>query len=484
MYLMLFYSVLFALVFKNFGEYQMPIKSDTNFSIISTVLLNIADEFILKEKLLFDVFAMNTSSSFILDVVNDFMKKSNGNFRLHFHVHNNFHAQHLTFIPIPTIILAESIDAFFLLEKFFVSFRFADQPIKYFLYIHNLTFSQLESSWTSKAYRRISVFSKSIFYFSYFVVNEQDKVILASSEWFSGNKCSEAHFKKLNVFHKNSMKWDSKLSNYEKFLNFYGCELVQMLPPVQNHGMVQNSGGYVYINEKGTNFTIHGITPIIFQLASNVYNFTAFFQPALIEPTLLFEFMSSNVNLIAINGSYKHPHVYFENCLLTFQSRLIRISKAFLNLKAYIIVTPGMLYTSFEKVLLPFDSTTWILLLTTFIITFLTIFLVKQLNTTIQNVIFGDKINNPFWNVISICFGISQVKLPKQNFSRFILLLFVFFCLIFRTCFQSKYFEFMTSVPRRAPPKTISDLIKRNYDVHTRFKNDLLREVEYQYEGR
>lgn len=58
-----------------------------------------------------------------------------------------------------------------------------------------------------------------------------------------------------------------------------------------------------------------------------------------------------------------------------------------------------------------------------------------------------------------------MTKLPKLLVPCLILIMFVFFCLIFRTCNQSKLFEFLTSLIRMPPPETIQNLLQRNYTV-------------------
>jgi len=101
----------------------------------------------------------------------------------------------------------------------------------------------------------------------------------------------------------------------------------------------------------------------------------------------------------------------------------------------------------------------------TFALTILSIFIVNRLSKSAQNLVYGQKVETPILNVVRIFFGISQTQLPNKNFPRFILVMFIFFCLIFRTCFQSKFFEFMTSEPRRDPPKVLEDLLDREYKV-------------------
>ena len=127
--------------------------------------------------------------------------------------------------------------------------------------------------------------------------------------------------------------------------------------------------------------------------------------------------------------------------------------------------TPAEKYTPYEMFFLPFDLETWIFLAATFLSTFLTIVTVNRLSKSAQNLVYGTKVETPIWNVVSIFFGISQTKLPNKNFPRFILIMFIYFCLIFRTCFQSKFFEFMTSEPRQPPPKILEDVFERNYKI-------------------
>jgi hypothetical protein len=147
-------------------------------------------------------------------------------------------------------------------------------------------------------------------------------------------------------------------------------------------------------------------------------------------------------------------------------------------------MTPSEKYSPYEKFFLPFDLPTWILLFFTFIMTFGSIFMINHLSKSVQNLIYGQNIETPIWNVISIFFGISQTKLPNKNFSRFILIIFIYFCLIFRTCFQSKFFEFMTSEPRLPPPKNIEELIERNYTTYAMYSTaEASRSIEREKAG-
>lgn len=43
---------------------------------------------------------------------------------------------------------------------------------------------------------------------------------------------------------------------------------------------------------------------------------------------------------------------------------------------------------------------------------------------------------------------------------------FILFCLVMRTAFQAKQFEFIQKVMRRADIETIDDLIKNNFTIY------------------
>ncbi|KAG5679800.1 hypothetical protein PVAND_009338 [Polypedilum vanderplanki] len=82
-----------------------------------------------------------------------------------------------------------------------------------------------------------------------------------------------------------------------------------------------------------------------------------------------------------------------------------------------------------------------------------------------QVLVYGHGVKIPSLNVVGTFFGIGQTKLPDLSFSRFILMIFILFCLIIRTAYQGVLFELMTSQPRRPEPKDIQGLIDQNYTV-------------------
>ncbi|KAG5666813.1 hypothetical protein PVAND_014823 [Polypedilum vanderplanki] len=143
----------------------------------------------------------------------------------------------------------------------------------------------------------------------------------------------------------------------------------------------------------------------------------------------------------------------------------LHFSIPFAKEEYYYTVTPNDLYTNYEKLTMPFDGITWILLILTFGLTFGLIFMINIYYKWLRTIVCGEGIKMPAYNALGIFFGIGQTRLPRHYFSRLILLLFIWFCLIIRTCYQSMLFEFMTSDMRKPLPESIDDLIKWNYTI-------------------
>lgn len=216
-------------------------------------------------------------------------------------------------------------------------------------------------------------------------------------------------------------------------------------------GLVSLSESYCwgYIDKINGHQKAGGLKPLLFYMLSTKHNYEAL--------------TIGDVNLrIRYADVFFHPYRFRQGFEM-----YIHMTTTFYEYREIILTTPGELYTSYEKLLLPFDSTTWLLIHITFLAAFIGIFIINKFPKFIQTLFYGENVQTPTLNVISTFFGLAQFKVPKRYLSRFLLILFVYFCLIFRTCYQSKLYEFMTTKPRRPPPKTVWDLKMQNYTVYT-----------------
>lgn len=111
-----------------------------------------------------------------------------------------------------------------------------------------------------------------------------------------------------------------------------------------------------------------------------------------------------------------------------------------------LIFSTGEPYTPFEKLVIPFDMETWIALGVTFMAGFLTILLLKTCDIERQRFTFGTYVDTPAFNMVVAFFGQGQNILPGRNFARYLLMMFVLFCLVIRTGYQGVQFELIYQV--------------------------------------
>ena len=154
---------------------------------------------------------------------------------------------------------------------------------------------------------------------------------------------------KLNSFDKKSMKWTSELRNYEKFLQYHGCELVLSLPiPIRNLANYYLSG-YARVDRKQTKFDIYGVTPVIFNMAANIYNYSDAYQPVQtnsIELSRMEQHMT--LHSVPINNVAKTPQVSFLLQPIGRTTAHIRTSLPVADIQMYVFVTPAEAYTPYE----------------------------------------------------------------------------------------------------------------------------------------
>lgn len=139
---------------------------------------------------------------------------------------------------------------------------------------------------------------------------------------------------------------------------------------------------------------------------------------------------------------------------------------SFLN--NYIIIPPADEYDGYEKLLMPFDESTWIMILVIFATGFLVIFVLNHSNDEARTFVFGQQVTTPSLNITAIFFGISQITLPGRNFARYIVMVFILYCLIIRTAYQGKMFEFLQKNITKPEIQSIDELIGKKYTLFVR----------------
>lgn len=130
------------------------------------------------------------------------------------------------------------------------------------------------------------------------------------------------------------------------------------------------------------------------------------------------------------------------------------------------IIPPGRLLSPLEKLFQPFSYFVWIALFIVNTIGMVIILLINYKYKTYKAFVFGVKVQNPLINMLIATLGSQQIHLPKRNFARFLLMMYLLFCLILRNTYQGAIFKFLQSDGRHKEIQTIDEMLKQEFTFY------------------
>jgi hypothetical protein len=84
----------------------------------------------------------------------------------------------------------------------------------------------------------------------------------------------------------------------------------------------------------------------------------------------------------------------------------------------------------------------------------------------IRDFVVGRNIKNPVLNLFNIAFGGALHKTPNRNFARFLLASYFLYCLILRSSYQGKLFNYLQSDLRHPPLGTTKELLENGFTFY------------------
>ena len=141
-------------------------------------------------------------------------------------------------------------------------------------------------------------------------------------------------------------------------------------------------------------------------------------------------------------------------------------STPYLFMPWVLIIPPGRTYTSFEKLLRPFDITVWIPIAIVFVVACTTITFIKFSSKNIRNLVFGPENQSPYLNLFQLYVEQSMHVLPKTWFARSLLMMLILYSLVLRTVYQGELIKNMQSDDRKAPVSSISEMMEKNFSFY------------------
>ncbi|KAL7036921.1 hypothetical protein ACKWTF_008996 [Chironomus riparius] len=139
-------------------------------------------------------------------------------------------------------------------------------------------------------------------------------------------------------------------------------------------------------------------------------------------------------------------------------------SESFNNYPVFFVLSPEKKLSWLQKLLKPFDLIVWILLLLTFCFGIAVILIINRKFKYLKPLVYGHRINHPIINMISVFVGQAQSILPKMNFARFILMLFMIFSFVIRGVYQGFLHKSLQSDGQLKEPQSVQELIDKKYN--------------------
>lgn len=254
---------------------------------------------------------------------------------------------------------------------------------------------------------------------AFLILEDQKSIKLASSFMFTPQKCRSNQLKTINEFSRKSMKWNNSEFYPEKYQNFYNCSVY-------------------FFSNLGENLNPFKVELEITKALAEGYNLSVNYNNTdfdLVETLMIYS------DLPNTNG--------FE-----ISAPLLCNDMAFL-------IPHGEPLSQFKKMFLMFDWEVWVAIGVTFIISLVTIQVINRMSIKVQNLVFGSNISTPTMNLFEIFLCGAQNRVPRRSFARFLLMLFLIWSIIIRTCYQSMLYQYLQADMRAREVKTIAELVEK-----------------------
>lgn len=174
------------------------------------------------------------------------------------------------------------------------------------------------------------------------------------------------------------------------------------------------------------------------------------------------------------NPDTNNPHQYsipfrFDliELLLPDGAKSVAVSSTpleFTNVK--FAIPPGEPYSELERMFMMFDEETWLAITATLLIALLSIQIINRATQSVKDLVFGSNVSTPTLNLVSTFLTGGQKDTPRSSFARTLLMIFVIFSLIIRTCHQSLLFKYLQADQRKPKVSSFEELVEKNFTYH------------------
>lgn len=145
---------------------------------------------------------------------------------------------------------------------------------------------------------------------------------------------------------------------------------------------------------------------------------------------------------------------------------VMKYGNSYYSTKAVWMIPPGAELTPLEKLLMPFDKRLWIGILVVFCLSASFVILINAKFKKYTQFLFGYKNRDSGLNIMGIILGVSCHRLPQRNFAKFILMMYVLYCLIIKSCYEGKMFDYLQSEFKHPPKNSMKEMLAKGYTFY------------------
>lgn len=274
---------------------------------------------------------------------------------------------------------------------------------------------------------------------------------------FQGHHCSDTTPMLINKF------VDGKFANSTS--TFFPLKLYDLQQCPIRVATSNNSEPYIFTRKHSNgSYELHGRDITVLNALADSLNFKIDYVFVGREGILLENGTAEGAYKRLVNGSA--DIAIADMWLKANRLKFIDATSSYASQHIAFVIPPGSELSSVEKYLRPLSLWTWIFSTMTISIAFFVIYVIRKCPMSVQNFVFGERVQDPYLNVLVGLFGGSQTVLPQQNFARFLLMMFLLFCLVIRSVYQGSLYRFLQTKIYHKEAQSIDDMIERDYKFY------------------
>lgn len=116
-----------------------------------------------------------------------------------------------------------------------------------------------------------------------------------------------------------------------------------------------------------------------------------------------------------------------------------------------------------ERFAKPFSVAIWLFTILVLIIGVIVICIINRCPQKVRDFIYGRNIKHPILNMINIALGGPLVRLPRRNFARTLLALYLIYTLVIRNAYSGALFRFLQMVNTHVDVRNMEEMLAKDY---------------------